>query len=149
MTDHSHSHESQSTEARIAAARKICEAMGERFTPLRAHVFELIIEDGNAVKAYDLLDRLKPELGSPKPPTVYRALDFLSKHGLVHRVEALNAFIACDHDHGSHLAEFFICETCDNVEERHAHDHGDCKPDGFLISRSVVEHYGTCGNCSA
>lgn len=147
--EHDHDHKHLTNEDRVNAARKLCEAKGERFTPLRAHVFELIIEDGNAVKAYDLLDRLKPELGSPKPPTVYRALDFLSRHGLVHRVEALNAFIACDHDHGSHLAEFFICQTCNKVEERHAHDHADCKPDGFQIARSVIEHYGTCGGCTA
>lgn len=146
---HDHSHQDMSTEERVAAARASCEAAGERFTALRAHVFELIIEDGGAVKAYDLLDRLRPEVGSPKPPTVYRALDFLSKLGFVHRVEALNAFIACDHGHSGHLAEFFICETCEKVEERHAHDHADCKPDGFQINRSVVEHYGTCGKCAA
>jgi len=148
MTDH-HLHQDMSTEERLEAARKICQARGERFTTLRAHVFELIIDDGGAVKAYDLLDRLRPEVGSPKPPTVYRALEFLSRLGLVHRVEALNAFIACDHGHSGHLAEFFICEQCDNVEERHAHDHADCKPDGFQIHRSVVEHYGHCGNCAA
>lgn len=140
---------------RIDRARQIVEGSGERFTPLRAHVLELIIEDGNAIKAYDLLDRLKPEVGSPKPPTVYRALEFLSRHGLIHRVEALNAFIACDHTHHHsagdhlHLAEFFICETCFGVEERHAHDHADCRPDGFTITRSVVEHYGVCGKCAA
>jgi len=132
---------------RLSAAREICVAAGERFTPLREHVLELVIEDGGAVKAYDLLDRLKPERGSPKPPTVYRALDFLSKLGLVHRVEALNAFIACDHSHEGDLAEFFICEHCSAVEERHAHDHNDCKPAGFEIARSVIEHYGTCRNC--
>ena len=140
---------------RIDRARQIVEGSGERFTPLRAHVLELIIEDGNAIKAYDLLDKLKPDVGSPKPPTVYRALEFLSRHGLIHRVEALNAFIACDHTHPHsdddhhHLAEFFICETCLKVEERHAHDHANCRPDGFSITRSVVEHYGMCGNCAA
>jgi Fur family zinc uptake transcriptional regulator len=139
----------RSISERIEAARKVVLEAGERFTPLREHVLELIIQDGRAVKAYDLLDRLSPDLGSPKPPTVYRALEFLSKHGLVHRVEALNAFIACDHDHLGHLAEFFICETCHDVEERHAHDHTDCKPDGFEITRSVVEHYGQCGRCAA
>jgi len=146
---HAPSHQNISIENRVAAARKISEAAGERFTALRAHVFELIIEDGGAVKAYDLLDRLRPEVGSPKPPTVYRALDFLSKLGLIHRIEALNAFIACDHGHSGHLAEFFICEKCEKVEERHAHDHADCKPDGFQIDRSVIEHYGTCGACAA
>jgi len=136
-------------EDRLESARGIVLNKGERFTPLREHVLELIITDGGAVKAYDLLDRLSPELGSPKPPTVYRALDFLSKHGLIHRVEALNAFIACDHSHKGHLAEFFICEKCQSVEERHAHDHADCKPDGFNIRRSVVEHYGQCAKCAA
>lgn len=131
----------------IEAARAVCVAAGERFTPLREHVLELVIADGGAVKAYDLLDRLEPERGSPKPPTVYRALDFLSKLGLIHRVEALNAFIACDHSHEGDLAEFFICETCSGVEERHAHDHAECKPDGFKIRRSVIEHYGACAAC--
>lgn len=158
---HQHDHPELSLPERIAQARAIVEGAKERFTPLRAHVLELIIEDGKAVKAYDLLDRLKPEVGSPKPPTVYRALEFLSRHGLIHRVEALNAFIACDHnhsrdhdhDHGDgshrHLAEFFVCEKCHSVDERHAHEHAECKPEGFAISRSVVEHYGTCANCKA
>jgi len=137
------------TEHRLAAAAQLCRDAGERFTPLRAHVFALIIQDGGAVKAYDLLDRLKPDVGSPKPPTVYRALDFLSKIGLIHRIEALNAFIACDHAQDGHLAEFFICEDCKKVEERHAHDHNACKPEGFAIKRSIVEHYGSCAVCVA
>ena len=141
-------HISKKLEDRLQSARETVETRGERFTPLREHVLELIMTDGGAVKAYDLLDRLRPDLGSPKPPTVYRALDFLSKHGLIHRVEALNAFIACDHSHKGHLAEFFICEKCQSVEERHAHDHADCKPDGFQIRRSVVEHYGQCAKCA-
>ncbi len=134
-------------EARIEAARKICEAAGDRFTPLRAHIYELVMRNDGAVKAYDLIDQLHPDIGSPKPPTIYRALEFLSRHGLIHRVEALNAFIACTHQHDGDLAEFFICESCDKIEERHAHDHAQCKPDGFAIKRSVVEHYGTCGDC--
>ena len=134
---------------RVAHARQVCEAAGERFTPLRAHIFELLIEDGEPIKAYDLLEKLRPERGSPKPPTVYRALEFFTKLGLIHRVEALNAYIACDHVHPGHAAEFFICESCQNVEERHAHDHVDCVPDGFTIGRSVIEHYGQCGRCAA
>ena len=154
-------HPELSLAERIDQARVIVEGANERFTPLRAHVLELIIAHGKAVKAYDILDKLRPDVGSPKPPTVYRALDFLSRHGLIHRVEALNAYIACDHnhvydhahDHGDgshrHLAEFFICEKCHSVEESRAHDHAECKPDGFSIARSVVEHYGICKNCAA
>ena len=134
-------------EVRLTHARQVCEGAGERFTPLRAHIFELLIEERGPIKAYDLLEKLRPERGSPKPPTVYRALEFFSKLGLIHRVEALNAYIACDHVHEGHAAEFFICEICSRVQERHAHDHVDCVPDGFKIKRSVIEHYGHCQKC--
>jgi len=91
---------------RLEFARKVSEQKGERFTPLRAHIFELVCQQNGAIKAYDLLDQLKPEHGSPKP-------------------------------------------TCSSIEERHAHDHTDCRPQGFKITRSVVEHYGQCGKCDA
>lgn len=132
----------------LAIAEQICRESGSRFTKLRSHVFELILQADGAVKAYDLLDQIRPDMGSPKPPTVYRALEFLSKLGLIHRVEALNAYVACDHTHEGHAAEFFICETCKSVEERHADDHVNCAPDGFNIKRSVIEHYGVCASCT-
>lgn len=149
MSSCKHDHEKRTPAQMMAAARQICEERGRRFTPLREHVFELIAKQTAPVKAYDLLDQLKPEVGSPKPPTVYRALEFLAGLGLIHRVEALNAYIACDHSHGGHVAEFFICEKCESLQERHANDHVECVPEGFTISRSVIEHYGVCKNCVA
>lgn len=147
--DHDHDHKAASKEERMENARNVCTKNGERFTPLREHIFGLLIDANGPIKAYDLLDLLRPEHGSPKPPTVYRALEFFTRLGLVHRVEALNAYITCDHMHDGHAAEFFICETCDNVQERHAHDHSECLPDGFVIKHSVIEHYGQCANCAA
>jgi len=149
MSGCKHDHEHQTPEQLMEAARQICEERGRRYTPLREHVFELIVEHGGPIKAYDLLDKLRPELGSPKPPTVYRALEFLADLGLIHRVEALNAYIACDHSQGGHVAEFFICENCESLQERSANDHVDCVPDGFQIRRSVIEHYGLCAKCAA
>lgn len=143
-----HDHQYQSPEQMLMAARKICEEKGRRFTPLREHVFSLVTHEQGPIKAYDLLGKLKPELGSPKPPTVYRALDFLAELGLVHRIEALNAYVACDHSSAGHVAEFFICEACKSLQERHANDHVECVPEGFSIHRSVIEHYGLCKNCS-
>ena len=144
-----HQHEAQTPDQLLASARAICEREGRRFTELREHVFNLIVVAKGPIKAYDLLDLLKPELGSQKPPTVYRALDFLSSLGLIHRVEALNAYVACDHSMGGHIAEFFICEKCGDLEERSANDHIDCIPEGFQIRRSVIEHYGVCKACAA
>ena len=41
-------------------------------TPLRRNVLALLVEAGEPVKAYDLLDRMKSSDKSAKPPTVYR-----------------------------------------------------------------------------
>ena len=149
MTACKHEHEHKTPEQLLETAKQICDEKGRRFTKLREHVFTLVTKNKGPVKAYDLLDQLRPEFGSPKPPTVYRALDFLADLGLVHRVEALNAYIACDHSQGRHIAEFFICERCESLEERSANDHIDCIPDGFEIRKSVIKHYGICKKCAA
>jgi Fur family zinc uptake transcriptional regulator len=72
--------------------------------------------------AYDLLDRLRDN-GFRAPLQVYRALDKLQALGLVHRVESLNAFVACCHadeaprglPHGEMC--FAICQGCGSVTE--------------------------------
>ena len=42
-------HPELSLAERIGQARAIVEGANERFTPLRAHVLELVIEDGNCL----------------------------------------------------------------------------------------------------
>lgn len=140
--------DSASTAALMRFAEKTCAARGERLTPLRARVFELVAQSPGPIKAYDLLDKLKAGPGAAKPPTVYRALDFLLNAGLVHRVEALKAFIACGHDHeDGRGAELYICETCGHVDETEAERGAPKPPQGFAIDHSVIEHYGQCADC--
>jgi Fur family zinc uptake transcriptional regulator len=56
--------------------------------------------------------------GITAPPTVYRALNRLVDEGLAHRVESLNAYVACAHSqHGEGAAIFSICQECGAVEE--------------------------------
>jgi len=120
---------------------------GEKLTPVRKRVLELVLSADGPVKAYDLLEALKPGPGAAKPPTVYRALDFLMTSGLVHKVEALNAFVGCTHAHDDGGAELFICSDCGSVDERHGAPEPMHAPEGFIIERSVVEHFGHCANC--
>lgn len=131
----------------LAEAGTRCAARGEQLTPVRARVLELLLSADAPVKAYDLLAALKPGPGAAKPPTVYRALDFLMKAGLAHKVEALNAYVGCVH-HDDGGAELFICGDCGNVEERHGAPEPKNTPAGFQIDRSVVEHYGRCEGCA-
>ena len=77
---HAHNHT-----AEIAEAEKRCADAGESFTPLRRRVLELLLDQHGPAKAYDLLPLIDADK-SAKPPTVYRALDFLVRMGLaVHR----------------------------------------------------------------
>src|SRR5579871_4177365 len=84
----------------LKQAEKLIEQRGGRLTPLRRKVLTLLLESHGPAKAYDLLQQLGDD-GAAKPPSVYRSLDFLLEMGLAHRIESLNAFIACGHwDHG-------------------------------------------------
>ncbi len=77
-------------------AEAVCEARGARLTKIRRKVLSLMLEHREPAKAYDLLQRLDGE-GAAKPPTVYRALEFLLEMGLAHKIESLNAYVACGH----------------------------------------------------
>ena len=53
----------------VQVAEKVCAARGERFTPLRRTVFELLWSTHKPVKAYDLLAQLALTHHRPAPPT--------------------------------------------------------------------------------
>ncbi len=136
----------------IVRAIEICEKRGVRFTELRKTVLGLVWSGHEAVKAYDLLDQLAALGGSAKPPTVYRALEFLMDQGLVHKIESLNAYIGCPHPEGDHVSQFFICDTCGDVEEANLPDleiiiQLQAKKNGFIIKRQTVEIRGQCQAC--
>ena len=140
--------DSTNISAILKVAEQTCAERGERLTPLRARVLELVASAQGPIKAYDLLDQLKVGPGAAKPPTVYRALDFLLNAGLVHKVEALKAFVACAHDHeDGRGAELYICESCGHVDEAGCATAEPKPPQGFAVQRSVIEHYGQCGDC--
>ena len=81
-------------------AEALCEQRGRRLTPIRRKVLELLLRHGRSLKAYELLDAMREVHPGAAPPTVYRALDFLMDEGLVHRLDAVNAWSAC-HDAGA------------------------------------------------
>ena len=139
--------------AALGAAEQQCAAAGERWTPSRCRTYELLLRAGSPVKAYDLISSYAVE-GEPvaKPPTVYRALEFLTEQGLVHRIESLNAFLACRSDHHGHATEFLICDCCGRVDEldlgvdQAAFSAASAR--GFTPSRVVLEVHGVCADCT-
>jgi len=147
----SHHDHAQCIDDALDAAADICARRGARLTTLRRRVLELVWAGHEAVKAYDLLARLG---AGAKPPTVYRALDFLVAHGLVHKLESLNAYVGCPRPHRAHEGQFLICEGCGTVDEIDAPDllrelgrHAAAA--GFAPGRQTVEVHGLCQACDA
>jgi Fur family transcriptional regulator, zinc uptake regulator len=147
-----HQHGAAHRAKHIAEAEQICAEAGESLTPLRRRVLELLLDQTGPAKAYDLLPLLDTEQSSAKPPTIYRALDFLVRLGLAHRIESLNAFVACEVGACARSTIFLICEKCGGAEEFDAgHALVDlaeaAKRDGFAIRRTMIEASGLCSTC--
>jgi len=136
----------------IAVAEAHCTANKLQFTPTRRRVLEFLLEGHRALGAYDVLKRLVKEGHGSQPPVAYRALDFLVKHGFVHKIERLNAYIACAHPHEKHSPAFMICRLCGSVAEASSAPAtsllGQAAQDiGFRIERTIVEAEGLCPKC--
>ena len=101
----------------LSATETRLTASGERMTAARSRVLELLLAAGEPVKAYDLIAAYGEGGEAAKPPTVYRALEFLERLGFAHRLESLNAYVVCKHPHHHEMAAFAICENCGVVTE--------------------------------
>ena len=124
------------------------------------NIMEALTEAARPLSAYDLLDRLRPT-GVAAPLTVYRALDKLMASGKVHRIESLNAFVACcdgEHQHEQtdtappRAVGFAICDGCGTVDEfsdvdLFAHLGDRLAAKGFAPRSSAIEVHGRCAGC--
>ncbi|MCB1755231.1 MAG: transcriptional repressor [Gammaproteobacteria bacterium] len=136
----------------LAEGEQICAEHGQRFTPIRRRVLELVWQSHKPAKAYDILDKLGKNTGAPKPPTVYRALDFLLENGLIHKINSLNAFVGCTHPARHHQCYFLICQQCGEITEcctpalADAIDSAAAQYD-FTPETAVLEIQGICKAC--
>jgi Fur family zinc uptake transcriptional regulator len=138
----------------LDAAQARCAQRGARLTELRRRVLELVWQSHRPIGAYDILASLAAERHRAAPPTVYRALDFLMEHGLVHRIHSLNAFVGCSAAGERHAAQFLICTDCGDAVEFDDGEVGDAlgrvgASRHFRIQTRVVELLGRCAHCTA
>lgn len=135
----------------ITEAEKFCEKNKYRFTQPRKEVLEVIINYKAPLSAYDILKILSVEK-EVKPPTVYRAIEFWSKHGFIHRIESLNAYISCDLSHKHKGTQVIICDKCGMTKEVCFGDFKIAKKvqesEGFVVADWNVEIRGLCKNCA-
>jgi Fur family zinc uptake transcriptional regulator len=116
-------------------------------------VLAALKKSGKPMSAYEILDRARSQ-ALKAPVQVYRALQKLQRLGLVHRVEALNAFVACSDRHEDlHRPGFVICRDCGTVREfqdgRVTNLARKAAGSDFSIDLIALEIYGRCGPCAA
>lgn len=141
-------------ESAVAVIEARCIEDGERMTAPRRRVLELLLTAGEPVKAYDLIARFGQDGQAAKPPTVYRALEFLERQGVVHRIASISAYVACTAETTegqTHAAAFLICDCCGAAEEV-APVGGDAfarlaEAAGYAIERTTIEGHGRCAAC--
>ena len=137
----------------LAEAESICTRQGLRLTALRKRVLELVWQSHKPLGAYDILAVLSEEDGRrAAPPTVYRALDFLLEHGLVHRIASLNAFVGCNQPEHAHQGQFLICRQCHAAIELEQAAISQAivaaaAAVGFSVDSQTVEVVGLCAGC--
>ena len=134
----------------LAVAENRCATTQERLTAPRRRVLELLLEADAPQKAYDLIAAFGAHGEPAKPPTVYRALEFLERLGFAHRIESLNAYVPCRIHGEGHRAAFLICDCCgtaDEFEPAISAQLAAAAPSGYEIRSVTLEAHGLCVEC--
>jgi Fur family zinc uptake transcriptional regulator len=111
-----------------------------------AYVLEALVASSRPLGAYDLNAKVRPRAAATLP-TLKRPISV----GKVHRIESLNAFVACRHSGCSEWDNehewgggFSICDRCGSVDEF---------ADPLVVARAfrpralTIEVQGLCGEC--
>ena len=77
----------------------------------------------------------------------------LEEHGFAHKIERLNAFVACALPDILHSPAFMICRKCDTVVEAQSPSSSfdlsaTASATGFEIEQTTLEAKGVCNSCA-
>ncbi|WP_432454126.1 MULTISPECIES: Fur family transcriptional regulator [unclassified Agarivorans] len=130
-----------------------CKQLKLNFTPNRSVVLAILHRSKNPLSAYDILAELQQLQPKAKPPTVYRALEFLLQHHFIQHIESSSRYLV-----SQQLAPFspkplLICSNCQQVaqpslssslrsELQHFADQ-----QGFHLHPQSYEFHGLCLHC--
>ncbi len=124
-----------------------------RLTEPRKNVLQIIASSNKPIKAYEVLKKLAKITSHPKPPTIYRAIEFWESHNFIHRIESLNAYSACKAEHFHKGSQFMICNVCGKVIESHICElpsiiKEKLESKTFTALKWNLEVSGICNQCS-
>ncbi|MGI9352291.1 MAG: Fur family transcriptional regulator [Rhizobiaceae bacterium] len=132
----------------------MAEQSQRNLTKNQSLVMDVLVNAKGPLSAYTILDELRVH-GFRAPLQVYRAIEKLLELGLVHRLESLNAFVACSHPECEthQTIVFMICDQCRKVEEISDNTLARqleriSENSGFVPQASTVELKGHCEECT-
>ena len=125
---------------------------GHKATPGRLAILKAI---GSAAAPVSILDVSKKLGNRVDRVTIYRALEALTKAGLVRRIDLQHPHthyeLSVEGDHHHHL----VCKTCDAVEDINDLDQEDLEKLALkksklfnTVSSHSLEFFGMCKNCA-
>ncbi|MFC0179079.1 Fur family transcriptional regulator [Thorsellia kenyensis] len=105
----------------ISAAKITCLKRRVNLTSKREVILRAIVGSNIPLSAYEIIDicRIEHDL-IITPMSIYRMLNVLEEHHLIHRLKSANKYIACIHmncGHDHKFPQFLICKVCGNVKE--------------------------------
>lgn len=129
-------------------------------TASRRAVLDIVMGSKKPMKAYDILSDLQKVISHAKPPTVYRALDYLVTNNLLHRINEQNAYFFCQqegkcfHNHPTRINIMFTCTECGVVYEQSNNVLTAVVSEmltklGFRADSRMIECPGVCKECDA
>ena len=130
-----------------------CKQRRARLTAQRIALLKLMLRERRPVTAYELLAMLgRLQHRAVSPMTIYRALEFLVRQGLVAHLARRNAYVACEHVERDHAHLVFVCGDCGaaterddrTTERRVAHAASEI---GFVPKPMTIEIDGLCKKC--
>lgn len=132
-----------------------CEKHNIHLTKIRKVVYETIVNEQSPIKAYDIIERLRSIDLKLTPATIYRSLDYLIENKLIHKINALNAYVSCtcdDHDLEHQTTLMLICSKCHKTQEILDPDlcnmiSSHINQLGMKLEHNCIEIQGLCKDC--
>ncbi len=161
LEDHDHA---KCVESILTHAEALCQKRGVRLTEQRRKVLAILADSHVPASAYDILDKINRQGNKLAPVSIYRALEFLTAQGLIHRIESRNGYVACTHAHelnecgesGScdpeNVTVFLLCDQCGQAGEFHSEALQGlldkiAATEKFRANAPILEISGTCAQC--
>lgn len=124
-------------------------------TSLRKAVLFSLWETQKPLKAYEILQFLSEIKPNITATTVYRALDYFMKIGLLHKIESIQAYTLCaspEHHYPSEI--LMVCDVCHQVIEIYHAQFRELLTQitgcaNFQLNKDVIELKGLCKECKA